>query len=62
MARPTAIIRVGTGIWARGPEDLARLEAHNAAVGRIRSELFRMPGAPDGSASASRSSSNRTPT
>ena len=30
---------VQTGIWGRGPEALARLEAHNAAVRRVRCRI-----------------------
>ena len=30
---------VWTGIWGRGPEALARLETHNAAVRRVRCRI-----------------------
>ena len=35
---------VRTGIWGRGPEALARLEAHNAAVRRIRCRIEKVFG------------------
>ena len=35
---------VWTGIWGRGPEALARLEAHNAAVRRIRCRIEKVFG------------------
>ena len=35
---------VWTGIWGRGPEVLARLEAHNAAVRRIRCRIEKVFG------------------
>jgi IS5 family transposase len=35
---------VWTGIWGRGPEALARLEAHNAAVRRVRCRIEKVFG------------------
>lgn len=35
---------VRTGIWGRGPEALARLEAHNAAVRRVRCRIEKVFG------------------
>ena len=35
---------VWTGIWGRGPEALARLETHNAAVRRVRCRIEKVFG------------------
>jgi DDE family transposase len=36
--------KLWTGIWGRGPEALARLEAHNAAVRRVRCRIEKVFG------------------
>ena len=44
IARGGAPRTVWTGTWGRGPEALARLEAHNAAVRRVRCRIEKVFG------------------
>ena len=44
IARGGAPRTVWTGIWGRGPEALERLEAHNAAVRRVRCRVEKVFG------------------